>query len=102
MIDIVSDDASAPLIEDQTEAAAGVKGGREIAAGGIETEIEVADRHRASRFAGRGDVAAVAAVEAVNAIVETPAQAIHVAVGHTERESFQDHFAHIGFAVTVC
>ncbi len=101
MIDVISHEAAPPIIEDQPETTAGMEGGGEIARNRIETEIQIPDRHRRPRLAGGSHVTAVAAIDAMNAIVKPPAQSVHVAVGHAEREPFQHHFAHVGLAVAV-
>src|SRR5712692_1075245 len=69
MIDVIRHEAAPPFVEDQSETAAGVEGGGEIARGRIETEIQIADRHRRPRLAGACYVTAVAAVDAMQAIV---------------------------------
>src|SRR6266851_3310661 len=74
MIDVIRHEAAPPIVEDQPETATGMEGGGEIARGWIETEIQIPDRHRRPRFAGGSHVTAVAAIDAMHAIVQPPAQ----------------------------
>src|ERR1041385_5429362 len=101
VIDVMRDEAVAPIVEDQTETAAGVKRRGEIADLGVKTEVELANGESQPAFAQGANVTAVAAVAAVNAIVQAPAQAVHVAVGHAEGEPLEHHLAHVGLAIAV-
>src|SRR5262245_38409726 len=49
----------------------------------------------------RADTSAVAAIRAVNAIIQPPAQTVDVTVGHAFGEAAKQDLAHIRFSVTV-
>src|SRR2546430_2606078 len=51
VIDVVSDEAPSPLVENQAEAAAGMVSGSEVTARRVKTEIKVADLDRRTGFA---------------------------------------------------
>src|SRR6185369_8329705 len=70
MVDVVSDKIVSPIVEHQAEPAAAMEGGREIARPGIETEIHFAQVGDPARLSGGLDLPAVAAVEAMDAIVQ--------------------------------
>src|SRR5258705_2237327 len=101
MVDVVSDEAAPPLVEDQSEAAAGVISSREITAARIEAEIEVTDRNGCAGFASRCYLTSIAAVHAVNAIVQAPPQAVEITVRDAKDEPLQHHFTDIGLAISV-
>src|SRR5256885_1600986 len=101
MIDVVGHKTVAPIIEDETKAATGVECRCEVSSRRIETEVEIPQRKGWPQFARRRDLSAVAAIDSVQAIIESPTETVHIAVSDSERETFQYDLAHIGFSVAV-
>src|SRR3954471_15020518 len=101
VIDIVSDEAASPFIEDQPESTARVEGRGKVATLGIKAEVEAADIDRSGTRASGYDFATVPTVHSVHTVIEAPAQTVHVAIGDPKDETFQDDLSHIGFSVPV-
>lgn len=99
VVDVVRGEAAAPIVEDQPESASGNVGGFEPARTWVESEIEMA-KGNGWRGQPEGlDRAAVAAIDAVDMVVEREPKSVDVAVGHTEPEPTEPDFAQVGFAI---
>src|SRR5215470_4191512 len=101
VVDVVSNEIVPPIVEDQSESAAGMVSGCEIAGPRIETKIHFAQGRYHARMTRRFDISAVASIQAVNSIVEPPTETIQVAIGHRQREPTEDNLPHVGFAIAV-
>src|SRR5206468_3515537 len=93
--------APSPVVKYQAEATARMICGREIACRRIETEIESADIGGPMRLPRRKNLAAITTIDSVDAIIQSPAKPIHVAIAHAQNETGEHNLSNIRLPISI-
>src|SRR6185503_10835392 len=78
-----------------------MEGRGEVTGARVKAKVQILKHRIGTWFAQRTDTTPIAAIQAVNSIVQSPTESVRVAVGHAESESSEHDFPDIGSTITV-